>query len=240
VKIDLVLAGVLLLFGLLGAMSGAIRQLAHLGGLVVAWLFARPLALLIAPFVVAQLKWPPLFTTIGCAFLLFFVLYALTVFALRFVLGKLFPDGEKGSLNRLGGLVLGAAKAGVISFVVLSLVTLVEKHVASLWKEYRSETQNSVAVGLVRAHNPFLNLPQFKALRELAQSKSISGVAASPDLKALSSDPRLKALLEDSSIRKALESSDYGALLRSGKVLEALNDPALSEKLAKLNVAGGG
>ncbi|MGI5862232.1 MAG: CvpA family protein [Myxococcales bacterium] len=236
-KIDLAVVVVILFFGGLGLWSGAIRQLAHLGGLIAGYLSARPLGLIAGPIVAQKLGYPLLFTSIGCSFVLFFVVYALTVLVLRLVLSKLLPDGESGALNRMGGFALGAAKAAVIVFVTLSALVLVEKPLSRLLKPYAREAKSSIAVGLARRHSLFAQIPQLASIEKLvkasADPKAAARIAEDPQLKALAMDPRMKSLVNDAAVRRALENGDYAALLSSVNVLKVLNDPKLSERLAK-------
>jgi uncharacterized membrane protein required for colicin V production len=122
VTIDVAVLAVLFLAGGLGLISGAIRQLAHLGGLVAGWFTARPLAGLVGPLAAKQLGYPLLPTTVACSFACFFVGYIVAVFALRFVRGIGPARRRARMLTRMGGFLLGAAKAAILVFVALSLL----------------------------------------------------------------------------------------------------------------------
>ncbi len=240
-KIDLAVAVFVLFFGVMGLISGAIRQLGHIGGLVAGYAGARPLAQLVAPWASKELGYPPLFTNIACTFLLFFGLYVVGTLVTRVVLTKLFPDGEHGALNRFGGLMLGAGKVALILFVILSGVVFLEKPVGQHFKAARKELKDSIAMALARRYNAFTGIPQLEGLSKLAEAardpEAQAKLAQDPKLKALQSDARLKALVNDSTVKQAFETGDYSALLGSVKVLNALNDPGLSEKLAALSKA---
>jgi membrane protein required for colicin V production len=240
-KIDLAIVVVVFFFAFLGAFSGAIRQIANLGGLVAGYFGARPLGLLAGPFVAAKFGYPLLFSSIGCTFVLFFAIYLLTVGILRLVLGRIFPDGEKGAANRLGGFLLGGAKSGALVFVALSALVLVEKPIARLWHDYSAMSQGSVLIPFARHHSLFASIPQVAALEKLVSAstnpESTASLAESPDFKELAKDPRMKSLVDDNAVRRAFADGDYAALLSSVKVLKVLNDPRLSEQLAKAGSA---
>lgn len=237
-KIDLAVAVFLLFFGVMGLISGAIRQLAHLGGLLAAFLGARPLAQILAPIASKELGYPPLFTSIVCTFLLFFALYVLGMLITKVILTKAFPDGEQGALNRFGGMLLGAGKVGLILFVILSGLVFLEKPIGARFREVRKETQASIAMALARRYNVFTSMPQLEGLSKLAEASRSPAAAAKlaedPRFKSLQQDRRMKALVNDSTVKHAFETGDYSRLLGSVKVLDALNDPKLSEKLAEL------
>jgi membrane protein required for colicin V production len=238
VTIDLAVLLALFLFGVLGMVSGAVRQLAHLGGIAVGAVAARPLAQLVAPRVVARVHYPSLFVTIALIFALFFVLYVASVIVLRWLLPKVMPRGEQGALNRVGGLLLGAGKAAAIAFVGLSAIVFVEKPLSGLWPEFRREASASVGVKLARRFNLFAGLPQFSGLSRLVAASRDPQLAArlaeDPEFKALSRDPRIRSLVDDAAVQRALQSGDYTALLSSVKVMALLNDPRAAERLSRL------
>ncbi len=237
-KIDLALAVVVAFFGILGIVSGAISQLAHLAGLVVGFLVARPVAALAGPAVAQKFGYPPLLTTVALSFLVFFGAYVVAAVSTRFVLRKLFPEGERGSLNRLLGLLMGAGKAAAIAFVALCALTLAEKAIGARYASFRAESQASLAMGLARSHNLFADLPQVAGLRKMIEAshhpESAARLASDPDFQALAKDPKLKALTEDKKVQQAVENGDLGAVLASSRLLELLNDPKTFERLGKV------
>ncbi|HEY3449465.1 MAG TPA: CvpA family protein [Myxococcales bacterium] len=235
--IDLAVLAVLFLAGGLGLVSGAIRQLAHLGGLVAGWLAARPLAQLAGPLAAKQLGYPLLVTTIACSFACFFVVYIASVFALRFVLGKVLPDGERGMLNRLGGFLLGAAKAAILVFVALSVLAFGEKWLVKLWPEFKKEAAPSLSMRLARQHGLFASLPAVGGLEKVLNAsrdpQAAARLAEDPEFQALARDPRVKGMVDDQGIRRALQEGDVASLLSSVRVLEALNDPKMMDRLTR-------
>ena len=237
-KIDVAVAFVVFFFGALGLWSGAIKQTAHLAGLAAGWPLARPLAGMIGPLVAKRVGYPLLITTIGCSFVVFFLLYVATVLILRFVLRKIFPDGEHGWLNRVGGFGLGAAKAALICFVVLSFVVLVENFIGSLWDDFHKETRQSYSLRFARHHSLFASLPAVGGLEKILKAgrdpSQALALASDPEFTALSRDPRVRGMIDDAGIHHALEEGDYAELLSSVKVLDALNDPKMVERLMRL------
>ncbi|MGC4115876.1 MAG: CvpA family protein [Myxococcales bacterium] len=235
--IDLAVLAVLFLAGGLGLVSGAIKQLAHIGGLVAGWLAARPLATLVGPLAAKQLDYPLLPTTIACSFACFFVIYIVAVFALRFVLAKIFPDGEHGWLNRLGGFALGAAKAGILVFVALSLLAFGEKWLVKLWPGFKKEAAPSLSMKLARSHGLFASLPAVGGLEKVLNAsrdpQAAAKLAEDPEFQALARDPRVKQMVDDQGIRRALQEGDVASLLSSVRVLEALNDPKFVDRLSR-------
>ena len=237
-KIDIIVAMVLLTFALTGLYSGAIKQLGHLAGVIAGYLGAKPLAGLVAPLMARQLGFPPLVATVACSFLCFFLLYLAAAVLTRMLLAKVFPSGEHGALNRLGGLLLGFAKTALILFVILSGLVFLEKPVGNLWHDFRLETAKSKSMGLARRYNLFSTLPQLSGLSRVAQAardpEYAAQLAEDPEYKALSRDPRMKALVNDQAINRAFATGDVQAMLSSVQVMNVLNDPKMMERLGKL------
>ena len=240
--IDLAVLAVLFFAGGLGLWSGAIRQVAHLGGLIAGWFAARPLAQLLGPLAAKQFGYPLLVTTIGCSFACFFVVYVVSVFALRFLLARFLPDGERGTLNRLGGFVLGAAKAAILVFVALSLVVFAEKFLLKLWPGFKKEADPSLSIRLARHHGLFASLPAVGGLEKILNAsrdpQAAAKLAEDPDFQALSRDPRVRGMVDDQGIRRALQDGDVASLLGSVRVLDALNDPKFMERLTRFDSGG--
>lgn len=238
-KIDVALLAALAVFGLFGLLSGAIRQLAHLGGLVVGYLFARDVGQWAGPLIASRLGYPVVFTSLAATFAAFFLLYIAAVFLLRFALEKLFPDGERGALNRVGGFVLGASKAAAIAFVVLSIALLADRVLGEHLPGWKAEERTSVAVRLVRRYSPFTHLPQFKGLERLAQASRDPEAAArlsrDPEFKALTKDPRLQALAKEPAFQRAVQTGDWARALENPALLELLENPDVAKKLGRLS-----
>jgi membrane protein required for colicin V production len=243
VKIDLAVAVFIGFFALLGLFSGAIKQIGHLGGVALGYLASRPVAALALPLVVGRLGYPPLLANVACSFLAFFSLYLAGSFVVRFVLRRVFPAGESGAANRLGGLLFAGAKTALILTVILSAVVFLEKRLASHWGDFQKEASASVAMAFVRKHNVFAGLPFLRGLATLQQASrdpdAAARLAKNPEFVALSKDPRLKALLGDASVARAFEQGDVAAMLSSAKVLNVVNDPKLAERLGKLAAGAG-
>jgi len=235
--IDLAVVGIVFALGLFGLMSGAIKQIAHLGGLVAGWLLSRPLALVLGPLAAKKFGYPLLLTTIGLSFVAFFAIYIVTVLLVRLVLARVFPAGEHGWLNRLGGFFLGAAKAAAIAFVVLSGLVFVESFLVSVWSDWAKEAKQSLALRLVRHHGLFSSLPAVGGLEKILKlardPSSAANLAQDPDFQALAKDPRVRAMVDDAGIRHALAEGDSAELLSSVRVLDVLNDPKLVERLTR-------
>ena len=238
-RIDLAVLVVIGFFGALGLWSGAIKQVAHLAGLVAAFLGARPLGQIAGPIAAAKVGWPPLVTTIACSVAGFFIIYIAVVLVLRFILARLLPSGEHGMANRLGGLALGAAKASLVIFAILSALVLFEKPIGNLWSGYKKEADPSTAVGIARRYGLFASMPAVGGLEKIIAAArdpaSAAKLASDADFQALAQDPRVKAMVDDAGIRHALQEGNYAELLGSVHVLEVLNDPKLFERLARFN-----
>lgn len=153
----MILLGLVLFFALVGAMTGAARQIAHLVALVAAWGLAGPLGKELGPHLGKALEVPALLGVLAATVLLFFALLVsvrvLLGWALRGLLGA--EDPERRWVDRTLGLVLGGAKVVLLTWAVLSGLTLVEEHVAIQGRRPTLSTRDSVAFRLARQLNLF-------------------------------------------------------------------------------------
>lgn len=245
--IDLVILGLLLLFAVLGARSGAARQVAHLVALAAAYFAARRLGPLVAPRLAAALDSPLLIGNLAGTLLVFFVVliavrYVLTTL-LRWLLGA--KDEEERGVDRALGFVLGALKAGLVVYVVLSALTFAEEHVKVAGRRLGLSPKDSVAAGLARRFNLF-EATQFAPVHDLAR---VLGAASDPEraarlkddpaLRALRKDPRFQRLLKDERLRAAVARGDFETLLRDDRVLQLIQDPVVAARLQAVARADG-
>ncbi len=237
--LDLVLLCLAALFAVLGAISGAARQLAQLAGLVVAYLSARPLGALLGPPAAELLGIPPLAGLLLSTVAVFFVALTVVRFALGWFLRRLLAGGdpEDRKVDRLLGAGLGALKIIAIAYVVLCALTFVEDNVVIGGKRLSLSPKGSHAVATAREFNLF-ELTQFSSVKDLARlAEATSDPAraerlhASPEFKALQKDPRFQRALNEPAVRQALESGDYRSILQSAAVMQLVQDPAFKTKL---------
>ena len=231
--IDLILLGLVLFFGTLGALSGAARQVANTAGLAVGYFVSRKLAPVVGPKLAAALGSPLLIGTLAGTVLLFVVTwltvrYALGALLLRFLSGK---DPEDRGMDRGLGFLLGAGKMAALFWVCLSALTFLEQHVIVAGKRVGVSPMGSVAFDLSRRYNLF-EITQFAPLKDLvhvAQAAQDPAKARKlqddPAYKALRKDPRFQLALQQQELKKALERGDTQALLRNDAVLQLIQDP---------------
>ncbi len=246
--IDLVILGVVLLFAVLGALSGAARQVANLVALGAAYFAARQLGPVVAPRLAEAVNGPLLAGVVLGTLLVFLVVlfavrYALTSL-LRWLLGA--RDEEGRAMDQFLGFVLGALKAGLVAYVVLSGLTFVEQHVAVAGRRLGVSPEGSVAVTLARRYNLF-ELTQFAPVHDLtrvmgaaADPARAARLAEDPAFRALRKDPRFQRALEDEKLRAAVERGDVEALLRDDRVLQLIQDPTVAARLGAAARAGDG
>ena len=233
---DLILAGVVALFGLFGLSSGALRQLRHWAGLLLAALAARPAAARLTPFAAPRLGLPPPFANAALSVLLFVVLFLAGTLAARGLLSKVFPDRENGRGDRAFGFALGAAKGAVLAFAALSLLVFFEKPLTDAFGAPPAAFRESRAVAFARRRDLFaaVPVPVLAKLQKLIDAaKDPAGLEAlrgEPELRALLDDPGLKASLSDGEAARALKSGDLSALKRDPRLKALLDDPRLAAR----------
>jgi membrane protein required for colicin V production len=231
---DLLLAGVVALLGLIGLFSGAISQLRHWLGLILAALAARPLAARLTPFAAPRLGFPPAVVNVVLSSLLFLLLYLIGTAAARALLAKLFPDRQDGRADRALGFVLGAAKGAAMVFVLLSFLVFFEKPLTTAFGAPPPPVRESRAVAFARRHDLFdaVPVPALAKLEKLIEAAKDPGAVRNlgnePELRKLLDNPQLKAALQDGALSQALKSGDFSALKNDPNLRALLNDPRLA------------
>jgi uncharacterized membrane protein required for colicin V production len=233
-KFDLLLVGVVALFGFFGFHSGAINQLRHWVGLILAALADRPLAARLTPYAAPQIGLSPKIVNIILSALLFGVLYMIGAAAARKALLKLFPGRLDGRGDRAIGLGLGAAKGAALLFVLLSFLIFFEKPLTRAFGAPPAPVRDSRAVALVRRHDLFdaVHVPALAKIEKLIEAAKgpggPQGLANEPELRRLLDDPQLKAVLQDGELSQALKSGDLSALKNDPRLRALLNDPRIA------------
>ncbi|MBI3552498.1 MAG: CvpA family protein [Elusimicrobia bacterium] len=247
--LDLGLAVVVVLFGALGAFSGAIKQLAHALGLVLAYFLAKPLAAAAAPALAARLSLPPAAVKIGLSAVGFYPLYLALSLLAAVILHKLAGAQEKSPWDRQAGFAMGALKGCFLVYVPLSLALFMETKVPA---EVRDSFQvpHTAVTDWTRRHNLFssITLPQLTNMQKLMDAAKNPQAAAAllgdSKLQGMLGDPGLQSALKDDSVMKAFESGDLEALQKDPRIAALLKDPRLSgqmpdlEKALKVDSAG--
>jgi membrane protein required for colicin V production len=239
-SLDLCLLALVGVFALVGAMSGAARQIASLGAAAAAYLCARPLGNAFGPRVAEATHGPQLFGILAATLLAFVVVLISVRYLLSALLRRLLrgEEREHAGVDRFLGFVLGGAKVVVIAYVMLSALTFVEENVTIAGKRLGISPQGSQAFALARRYNLFARL-QFAPVKDLvriAQALQDPNKAAQlkedPAFRALLGDPRFQTALGSRGMDEALESGDYGALLRSNSVLQLVQDRLAAERMS--------
>ena len=214
-SVDLSLAGLLLVFAVLGAFSGAIRQLSHWAGLALAYFAAGPIALRLTPLLAPKLGLPAIGVRVVLSSLLFGALYAAGTLLFHGAAKKIVPGREGGRTDRGGGFLLGGAKGAALVYVVLSVALFFEKPLAGAFGPLPEPVRESKAVSLARRHNLFetASFPALARIERLMEAaRDPKKARREPELRRWLDDPRLKALVKDEALVKALRSGDTAAL----------------------------
>jgi uncharacterized membrane protein required for colicin V production len=233
-KFDLLLAGLVALFGLFGLLSGALSQLRHWLSLIFAALAARPLAARLAPYAAPRAGLSPKAAGVVLSGLLFVVLYLLASEAARRILLGLFPGRQGGRGDQALGFGLGAAKGAALLFILLSFLIFFEVPLTRAFGAPPAPVRESQAVAFVRRHDLFDSVPvpgMAKIEKLIEAAKDPGGLRAlenEPELRRLLDDPQLKAALQDGALTQALKSGDLSGLKNDPRFRALLNDPRLA------------
>lgn len=228
--LDLAVAGMVVLLAVLGAVSGALRQLLTLGAAVLGYAVARLLGPPVAAGLTRTLPGPAAQATAGLV--LFFATFVVAMLAGNLLLHSRKDGPRPGPADRALGALLGATKAGLVIWVVLSALAIVDRPVGPTW--FRLDPRQSDFAALARRRNLLERWegPTGSALRGLLR------VAKDPERAArLLSDADGRRLLEDPRVQTLIEETrggkDPASLTGSPAALRLLSDPDFLERLEK-------
>lgn len=232
--LDLGLAFVVLVIGLLGLRSGAIRQLSHWAALVCAYLLSGPLAAWATPAVAAQLGFSATLVKFGLSALFFLALSITANLAVHRVLGGSHGEREGGRPDRFFGLLLGTGKGAAFAYALLCGLLSFEGPLTRALGQPPAAFADSTAVAFARAHNLFASVavPAVARLEKLAAAakdpEAARALGQDPQFKALLDDPALKAAVGDPALLRALQSGDLSGLKNDPRFKALLDDPRLN------------
>jgi uncharacterized membrane protein required for colicin V production len=158
-SLDLSILAALGLFGALGFYTGAIQQLSHWIGIAAAFLFAKPLAAALAPVVAERMGWPASLTAVGLSAVSMPVTLLAATLLSRMILNAVIPGDQRNKPDRIAGIFLGAGKAGVIVWAVLSVVLSFEQALSRNLPTVDAALKVSAAAAFTREHSLFAVAP---------------------------------------------------------------------------------
>lgn len=238
-SVDGVVLAVVLVLGVLGALSGAARQVANLVALAVAAWTAPRLGGWLGPRLAEDGSLSRAAATVLAGVLVFAGVWLVARYALVAVLERVLvgEDGEDRSVDRWLGFAFGALKGAVACWVALSAVAFVGEHVKVAGRRLGLSAESSWAVRIAQRHNLF-ELTQFAPLADLVRvaqaertKEGKAALARDPAFQALKADPRFTRLLRDPRVARALLAGDREALLKSDAVLQLVQDPEAARRL---------
>ncbi|WP_342381165.1 CvpA family protein [Myxococcus stipitatus] len=238
--IDLIILGMVLFFGLIGAFTGASRQVANWVGLALGYFTSRKLGPLVAPHMAEALDGPLLVGLVAGTVLLFVGVWLSVRYALGSLLQRFLATGKDNqdrSVDRLLGFLLGAGKTAAFAWLALSALAFFEQHVIVAGRRLGVSPHDSLAAQAARRFNLF-EMTQFAPMDDMVQVAKAAGdperaaqLKNDPAYKALRKDPRFQRLLQDDKVKQALARGDTAALLRNDLVLQLIQDPDVAARL---------
>ncbi|NVJ02388.1 CvpA family protein [Myxococcus sp. AM009] len=238
--IDLIILGLVLFFAMIGAITGASRQVANVVGLAVGYFASRRLGPVTAPHLAEALGSPLFLGAIVGTVLVFICTWLAVRYALGALLLRILSTGqhnENRGLDRFLGFALGGAKMGIIAWVVLSAIAFFEQHVVIAGRRVGLSPKESLSIEVARRYNLF-EMTQFAPVKNLVEvakaasdPKRAGQLQDDPAYKALRKDARFQRLLKDPKLKQALARGDTAALLRHDGVLQLIQDPDVAARL---------
>ena len=240
--IDLIVLGGVVLFGLLGLITGFLSQLFSIAALTAAWFLSRPAGAVVADFIRARSD-----TGESTAYVLGRLIAGLVIFMAAKILfhvvnhfvGKA-PGSIKATNRMLGGL-FGGAKAFIIAWILLCLVAALPELFQRKKPDVRAMLQGSLMNRAVEAYNPAKESRIVVATRGLVKMltqdpRSLERLKDNPEVAELISVIERKAAerVQDQEALEKIRSGDLSPLL---EMQELLFDPEVRDALMKVDIA---
>jgi membrane protein required for colicin V production len=236
VNIDLFIVGLVALFALIGAFTGAAKQVSRLVAAIAAGLLARATGPLAGPRLALELQSSQTVGIVIATLAIFFVGFLVIRHLAHLLLLRIFAgkEAKDRGLDRALGFMLGGLRVGAICWFVLCAVAFLEDNVSIAGRRLSLAPKDSVLFSIARNHNLFA-MATIPGMTELAAAAKRT---KSPEYAALRRDPRFRRATDDDAVRKALESGDYRALMQNPDVVKLLLDPAMRQQLEVAAEAG--
>ena len=228
-NVDLFVIGLVVFFAIIGAFSGAAKQISRLVAALAAGALARLTGPLAGPFLAAELQTSQTVGIVVAALGIFFIAFLLIRWAVHEIVLRILAGREMKDrgLDRSLGFFLGGLRVGVIAWFVLCALAFLEDNVMIGGKRLAVAPKGSVLFSIARNHNLFAMaaIPGMNDLVAASKSKDTD------EYSALRKDPRFRRAVDDDAVRKALESGDYRALMQNADIVKLLQDPKMREAL---------
>jgi len=247
--IDLIFVGVMMAFGLLGWLSGFWMQAMRLGVLIVSYLLAGVIGRPLGGALAEGFSIPLLLGQAMGTFVAFLGLYLVLSTVGWSILRRRRRNKDQEEVARrrtwdsMVGCAFGMAKAGLIMYLLLSALTLMEARLAGPIRRAEVGYDSSLMVKVAREHNLLksLHLPvvgDIEALERLSSDPAFrEKVARDPAVQRLLLNPKIKGLLGDRALVNASKGRDVSAMMANPQLNKALEDPEVRKLLGEIDLS---
>jgi membrane protein required for colicin V production len=154
-------------------------------------------------------------------------------------------DPQDESVNRNLGMLIGAVKVALATYLILCALVFAERNVTAFGRRLGVSPRDSIAFEFARHHNLF-EMTAFSGARDVLKVASAATDPAKakklredPAFAALEKDPRWRKAVSDPEVKRALEQGDVQALLRNDAIAKLLQDDQLSKQIEAASGATG-
>jgi len=250
-SLDVVIILILGVWALLGFATGAMKQIAHIASLVLAFVLARPGGRLIAALLIERRGQSPSIAMVLGTLLAGVVIYSLVKIFFWIVNSYIGGEERKTSVgSRLLGAVLSSAKATVVVWLLVcllmetSLLNVPQSVTVTGWLNGISQRLGSsdIATWMDQTYNPVRKLRIGSTLDKLKRisedPQAVGKLARNEDVKAFLQKLRTQMLerIKDKKTRAGVERDDPAAIIRAARLRDFLNNRELVNALLEINL----
>ncbi len=243
--------------GLIGAYRGFVKEIFSLAALGSVLLFARPVGLMIEPFLNHRLGLPvvlsSIFSPIAGGFLIFLIVGLLAKLVEKIILVK---RGDRiKRTNRIGGAAIGSLKGIVFSLILIIILynfgVAAEtikifglrsgSGLAGNLIDLKDDLDTSIMGSLFEKANP---LPQetfgiVDDLIDIAKDpQALERMVQDPAIQELMDNPKLIKLREDEELIRLIKDRNFKELLDNDTIAALLKDKELLNELKNIDIEG--
>ncbi len=250
-SLDVVIILILSAWAVFGFATGAMKQIAHIASLVLAFLLARPGGRLIAAFLIERRGQSPSIAMVLGTLLAGVVVYSLVKIFFWIVNSYLGGEERKTSVgSRLLGAVLSSAKAAVVVWLMVcllmetALLNVPQSATVTGWLNNISERlgRSEIATWMAETYNPVSRLRIRSTLDKLKRisedPQAVGKLARNEDVKVFLHKLRMQMLgrLKDKKTRASVERCDPAAIIKAARLRDFLDNRELIEALLEINL----
>lgn len=245
---DLIVAGIILLFAIFGYFSGALKQIFKIGVLILAYVLSKPASLYLLPILEEHVSLPKEIAPLIARSIALFLLAIIFGIIAMILVKLLYKVGDEGLafVDRLGGIVLSALKAGIMIYLIFGVILTYRLTIESKGWVKPEFFNKSFTLGLIENNNlakKFFWIDYTGRLSDcslfpdiqmkMAQDKKLEIILMKPEYQKYFKDGAPKGggnIMNSPFAREIIQDKDFQTYIMSDQITEWLDEAKKGRK----------